>query len=176
MAKKHRKYRFSWIVLNAIFGPISVPKLFFSFSKLFSFALIDINKRTNFCVVIHAQINFAQAKYFIPKAMCLPIGPMMGFPLFPLVWNARSKRVFSSDECFPQKFPNMDHIWGLLGARARLTAPSHLYLVIYTYDIVLEDCQLSQALVVRLSSTRTQQAVFIVFMYFIYEVYVYQIM
>ena len=41
----------------------------------------------------------------------------MDFPLFPLVWNALSKRAGSSDECFPKKFPNMDLIWDLLGAR-----------------------------------------------------------
>ena len=56
--------------------------------------------------------------YFILKTICLPIGPMMVFPLFPLVWNARSKLACSSDKYFPQQFPNMEHIWGLFSARA----------------------------------------------------------
>ena len=56
--------------------------------------------------------------YFMLKTICLPIGPMMVFPLFPLVWNARSKLACSSDKYFPQQFPNMEHIWGLFSARA----------------------------------------------------------
>ena len=119
MAKKHRKYRFSWIALNAIFGLIPVSNLFLSFSKeTYSVLFLEERqKRTHFYVVIHAQTNFAQVKYFMPKAICLPIGPMMGFPLFPLVWNAPSEGACSPDECFPRQFPNMDHIWGLHGAR-----------------------------------------------------------
>ena len=95
-------------------------KVVFRFPKvnLSSPVLISINQRPNFCVVIHDQTNFAQVKYFMPKAICLPVGPMMGFPMFPLVWNARSKRAYSSGEWFPSQFPNIDHIWGLLGACA----------------------------------------------------------
>ena len=59
----------------------------------------------------------------------------MGFPLFPLVWNARSKSACSSEECYLGQFPNMDQIWGLISTCARLAAPSYLYLIIYPYDL-----------------------------------------
>ena len=42
----------------------------------------------------------------------------MGFQLFPLVLNARSKRAGSSDESFARQFPNMNHIWRLVDGHA----------------------------------------------------------
>ena len=70
-----------------------------------------------FLAQILAQIILVRPNYFIPKPICLPIGLMMGFPLFSIVWNAHSKRACSFDECFPRQFPKMDHIWGLFCAR-----------------------------------------------------------
>ena len=93
--KKKRRYTrartpfplFVFVCFSMI--PLSPPQRTYFLNdpkgNLFSHVLIDINKRTNFCVVIHAQTNFAQAKYFMLKAICLSIGPMMGSPLFPLV-------------------------------------------------------------------------------------------
>ena len=132
MAKKTQKVSLFVNRIKCYFRINFCHKVVFQFLKgnLFTPVLIGINKRTNFCIVMHAQTNFAQAKYFMPKAICLPIGPMMSFQLFPLVWNARSKQACSSGECFPRQSPNMDHIWGLLGAPNRPfpSLPGYLHL------------------------------------------------
>ena len=63
------------------------------------------------------KLILLRPNYFMPKVVCLPTGPIMSFPLFSLVWNACSKWACRSGECFTRQFHNMDHIWGLIGAR-----------------------------------------------------------